>query len=89
MKFMIYEHLRTGLEELLLVQTLRVNYSAPRLDDEMPKTAAALADSPLHLECLVERGVPTPEVTWKYRPKGGAERELKGRSMNLLFHAEE
>ena len=82
MKFVIYEHLRTGLEELLLVQTLRVNYSPPRLDDGMPETAAALADSPLQLECLVERGVPTPEVTWKYRPRGGAERELKGRSMN-------
>ena len=72
--------IRTGLEELLLVQTLKVNYSPPRLDDNMPKKKAVLRDSPLHLTCEVEAGVPAPEVNWKFVPKsgGGAATELRG-----------
>ena len=71
---------RTGLEELLLVQTVRVNYSPPRLDNTMPKKKAVLVDLPLNLECRLETGIPTPEVTWKFMPKNGAETELRGMS---------
>jgi hypothetical protein len=59
----------TGLEELMLVQKVKVAFETPLLDRTIPMKIEVLADTRLKLECSVLKGIPSPEVTWKFKPK--------------------